>query len=130
MPCIAFVETVSSTAAANMITRYAVFSGELQTGKESQMRTYVNNVLAPLWRQFTGAHVVRVLFQVEQDPEGPTIPLVLAISYADETAMQRALESPARYESRDLLPDFYREYFESVSLYHYVMDTAEIEPAT
>jgi len=111
-----------------VITRYAVFSGELRTGKESQMRAYVNNVLTPLWRQFTGAHEVRVLFQVEQDPEGPTIPLVLAISYANKVAMQRALESPARYKSRDLPPDFYKQYFESINLFHYVMDSSVYEP--
>ena len=30
------------------------------------MGAYVNDVLAPLWRQFDGAHTVRVMFGLEQ----------------------------------------------------------------
>ena len=108
-----------------MITRYAVFHGNLLSGKEQAMKHYVNETLAPLWRQFTGAETVRISFQKLQDQNGPAIPLVLAISYLNEAAMLRALDSPARYQSRDLLPEFYARYFESVDLYHYVMDTHE-----
>ena len=111
-----------------MITRYAVFAGRLHEGTKDQMQAYVNQTLVPLWRQFTDAEMIRVLFEVEQDPNGPSIPLVLAISYADEAAMQRALQSPARYESRDLLPDFYTNYFETIDLYHYVMESHLFEP--
>jgi len=36
--------------------------------------------------------------------------------------MARALDSPARYESRDLLPGFFETYLDG-SLHHYLMDT-------
>ncbi len=108
-----------------MLTRYAMFAGEVKAGKQQAMQNYVNEVLAPLWRQFTGAHSVRVQFAVEQDDNGPNIPLVLAISYSDKVAMQTALASPARYQSRDLLPEFYDTYFSEVSLYHYLFEHAE-----
>ena len=70
------------------------------------MRAYVNDVLAPIWRQFYGAYMVRVMFAVEQDPDGPSYPLIRAITYPDTAAMARGLASPARYESRHTLPNF------------------------
>ena len=82
------------------------------------MRAFVDEKLTPLWRKFAGAEEVQVLFGVEYDPAGPTIPLVLAITYADHDAMARALESPARYQSRDLLPGLYERFFEDVHLWH------------
>ena len=72
MPCLVFAATVLSIAGGDhMLTRYAIFEGRVRPGMDSEMRDYVNNVLAPLWRQFDGAHTVRVMFGVEQDPDGP-----------------------------------------------------------
>ena len=105
-----------------MLTRYAIFEGRVRSGMDNEMRDYVNDVLVPIWRQFDGAHTVRVMFGVEQDPEGPSLPLVLAITYLDAAAMERGLASPARYESRDLLPEFFAKYIDG-KLLHYVMET-------
>lgn len=106
-----------------MLTRCAAFVGVVAPGLEADMRTYVEEVLAPLWRQFDGASDVRVMFSVQDDPNGPSVPVVLAIDYPDEAAMERALDSPARYESRDLLPEFYERFFTEVTLLHYLMET-------
>ena len=105
-----------------MLTRLAIFHGRVRDGQDTAMRRYVEDVLAPLWRQFDGAEEVRVMYGVEQDDGGPEIPLILAITYLDRAAMARALDSPARYESRDLLPDFFETYLNG-SLHHYLMDT-------
>ncbi|WP_108880884.1 hypothetical protein [Anderseniella sp. Alg231-50] len=105
-----------------MITRYAFFAGTVKPGQEAAMRAFVDERLAPLWRKFACAEQVEVLFGMESDPAGPAIPLVLAITYADHDAMSRALDSPARYESRDLLPDFYERFFEDIHLWHYVFE--------
>ena len=110
-----------------MLTRYAIFEGRVRPGMDSEMRGYVNDVLVPLWRQFDGAHTVRVMFGVEQDPDGPSFPLALAITYLDAAAMARGLASPARYESRDLLPDFFAKYIDG-KLLHYVMETDIFTP--
>src|SRR5690606_40840604 len=56
--------------------------------------------LVPLWKQFAGAQEVRVMFGEERDEGAPEFPLILAISYPDRTAMERALASPARAQSR------------------------------
>ena len=103
-----------------MITRYAIFIGEVRDGQESGFRDYVETRLAPLWRQFDGASEVRVEYGRDQDPNGPEIPLILAVTYPNDDAMARALNSPARYESRDLLPELYEKYLDA-KLVHYVM---------
>ena len=46
----------------------------------------------------------------------------MAITYRDAAAMARGLASPARYESRDLLPNFFAKYIDG-KLLHYVMET-------
>jgi len=91
------------------------------------MRAYVNDVLAPIWWQFYGAHTVRVMFGVEQDPDGPSYPLILAITYRHAAAIACGLASPARYESRDLLPSFFAKYIDG-KLLHYVMETDSFMP--
>jgi len=105
-----------------MITRYAMFIGAVKAGKDADMRAWVTEHLKPLWCQFACAEEVRVLYGVEQDDNGPIIPLVLAISYADHEAMERGVNSPARFASRDLLPEFYERFFDEVVLWHYVME--------
>ena len=105
-----------------MITRYAIFGGKLKPGQEAAMRAWVSEHLTPLWRRFACAEEVRVLHGVEQDANGPNIPLILAITYADRDAMQRGLESPARYAAKDLLPELYDRFFDEVVLWHYVME--------
>ena len=105
-----------------MITRYAIFTGQIREGQETAFRNYVDTRLTPLWRKFDGASQVRVMFGEDQDATGPQIPLILAIDYPDRAAMARALDSPARYESRDLLPELYEKYLDA-TLHHYVMET-------
>ena len=49
MPCLVFAATVLSTVGADsMLTRYAFFEGRIRPGMDSEMRAYVNDVLAPL----------------------------------------------------------------------------------
>jgi hypothetical protein len=103
-----------------MLTRYALFEGRVRPGMDSEMRAYVNDVLAPLWRQFYGAHTVRVMFAVEKDPDGPSYPLIRAITYPDTAAMARGLASPARYEPRDTLPNFFAKFIDRKLLNHII----------
>ena len=111
-----------------MITRMAIFEGRVKPGQDAAMRAFVDAKLKPLWRQFTGAQEVRVYFATQQDPNGPVIPLILAITYPDKSAMARALDSPGRYESRDMLPAFYETYFDEVKLYHYELECDSHQP--
>ena len=51
----------------------------------------------------------------------------MAITYRDAAAMARGLASPARYESRDLLPNFFATYIDE-KLLHYVMEPDSFMP--
>ena len=101
-----------------MLTRLAIFEGRVKPGQEEAMRAYVETELAPLWRQFQPSKEVRVLYNAEEGD----IPLVLAVTYVDRSAMEAALDTPARYQSRDMLPAFYERFFEEVSLKHQLFE--------
>ena len=59
MPCSVFAATVLSTAGGDvMLNRYAIFEGRVRPGMDNEMRDCVNDVFAPLWRQFDGACTV------------------------------------------------------------------------
>jgi len=105
-----------------VLTKYAFFAGTLKPGQEKTLRAFVDAELKPLWRQFQPSEEVRVLYGVEQDANGPTIPLVLAVTYRDEAAMAEAMKSDARHKARDILPLLYERFFEEVNLWHYVFD--------
>lgn len=105
-----------------MLTKYAFFSGEIKAGQENAMREYVETQLRPLWNDFQPSVQVRVLYGVEQEPNGPAIPLVLAVTYRNQAAMDEAMDSKARHEARELLPVLYERFFEKITLWHYVFE--------
>ena len=84
-----------------MITRYALFEGSIKPSQHDAFKDYVNQTLIPLWTQFDGAHEVRVMFGEERDEGAPEFPLILAISYPDQAALDRAMACDARFASRD-----------------------------
>ncbi|WP_299603873.1 hypothetical protein [uncultured Tateyamaria sp.] len=105
-----------------MITRYAIFGGKVKDGKEAEMRAWVTEHLTPLWRKFACAEEVRVLYGMDQDADGPNIPLILAITYADRAAMEKGITSPARHAAKALLPELYDRFYDKIELWHYLMD--------
>jgi len=109
-----------------MITKLAIFEGTVKPGKEAAMRAYVESTLRPLWEAFEGAHRVRVLYGTKSDDKGPNIPLILEVDYLTQEHLDQAMSSPARYESRDLLPGFYEAYFDEVALRH--VETTRFTP--
>ena len=104
-----------------MITRFALFEGSIHDGKTQAFRAAVNARLLPLWRQFTGAQEVRVMFGEERDEGAPEFPLILAISYPDRAAMERALQSPARARSREVTGQIVAEFFNG-RIHHHVTE--------
>jgi hypothetical protein len=84
-----------------MIIRYAEFVGRIQDGKEDEFFAFVKDVLTPLWTKFDGAASVTVSREMERDEGAPSMPLLLAISYPDRTALDCAMACDARFESRE-----------------------------
>ena len=86
------------------------------------MRSYVEAELAPLWHSFQPSEDVKILFNVEDDNDGPNFPLALIVTYKDRASLDQAMESDARYKARDMLPSFYDMFFDEVKLLHYVFE--------
>ncbi|WP_299784606.1 antibiotic biosynthesis monooxygenase [uncultured Roseobacter sp.] len=107
-----------------MITRFALFEGAVKPGKTEAFRTAVKERLVPLWTQFPGNTDVRVMFSDDRDAGAPEFPLILAISYPDAAAMTAALDSPARFQSKDVTGQIVEEFFDG-RIHHHVTERHE-----
>ena len=83
-----------------MFIRCAFFEGKVKPGCDDAFSTFVKERLVPLWTQFPGAEEVRVLRQQESDTDNPHYAMVLAIKYPDKAAIERAMVSDVRAQSR------------------------------
>ena len=110
-----------------MITRYALFEGEIHPGRETQFRDFVQQRLVPLWVRFPGALEVRVTFEVSRDDGAASYPLVLAVSYPDLAAVETALQSKVRFESREVTRELLTMFTGTV--HHHVCDALTFAPA-
>jgi len=109
-----------------MITRYAFFEGEIHAGREAEFRTFVKQKLVPLWTQFPGATEVRVMDELERDDGSPPYAMILAIRYPDRDEVGRALQSPVRFQSREVTQELLKMFTGRV--HHHVCDTNEYSP--
>ena len=85
-----------------MFIRCAFFRGRAKPGHEAEFTTYVRDRLVPLWTRFPGAEEVRVLRQEEADVAEPHFEMVLQIRYPSREAIEAALASDVRFESREV----------------------------
>jgi antibiotic biosynthesis monooxygenase (ABM) superfamily enzyme len=84
----------------NMFIRCAFFEGRVKPGCEEAFATFVKDRLVPLWTKFPGAEEVRVLRQIEADVDEPHYAMVLSIGYPNRAAIDEALKSNVRQQSR------------------------------
>lgn len=83
-----------------MFIRCAFFEGRVKSGHETAFTEFVNKRLVPLWTKFPGAEEVRVLRQQQSDTNEPYYEMVLAIRYPSKEAIELALKSDVRNQSR------------------------------
>ena len=93
-----------------MYIRCAFFEGRAKPGCEEAFTAYVHERLIPLWRQFPGAEDVRVLRQQDSDTDQPHYEMVLAIRYPSLEAIDLALKSEARNQSREVTKDLVKMF--------------------
>ena len=110
-----------------MIIRYALFEGEIHSGREAEFRAFVKDRLVPLWTQFPGAVEVRVLDGTDRDAGAPHYAMALAIRYPDMAACERALASPVRAQSREVTGELLTMFTGRV--HHHVFEASEYAPA-
>lgn len=83
-----------------MYIRCAFFEGKVHEGCDQRFADFVREKLLPLWTRFPGAVEVRVLRQMESDTPAPHYAMVLAIKYPTLAAIEVAMQSDVRAESR------------------------------
>lgn len=109
-----------------MITRYALFEGEIAEGADAAFRDAILSEVLPTWRAFPGALAVRVSFADDRDDGAPAFPLILAIDYPDLAALEAALASPARAASRAATQGVLTRFF--TGRIHHHVTTAHAYP--
>jgi hypothetical protein len=103
-----------------MITRTAVFEGTLKKGLEERFFAAVKERLLPLWQRFPYASNVRMLRVTACDAGAPSIVMIQQIDYPSMAALEEALASPVRAESRAVTMEL-MQMFEG-RLYHIVSE--------
>lgn len=109
-----------------MYIRCAFFEGRVKSGCEEAFATFVKNRLVPLWTQFPGATEVRVLRQKDSDSLEPHYAMVLAIKYPSLAAIDDALKSDVRAQSREETQELV-ELFDG-RIFHTVFEVAHDMP--
>ncbi|WP_321889107.1 hypothetical protein [Paraburkholderia bannensis] len=83
-----------------MITRTAIFEGQIKPGCEERFFAEVQERLVPLWRQFPKASNVRLQRVQAQDADAPSIVMIQQIDYPSVADVEAALASPVRSQAR------------------------------
>ena len=83
-----------------MITRTAIFEGNIKKGFEDTFYAHVENELLPLWKQFPHASNVRYFKVTESDNEEREIVLIQQIDYPSKAHLEEALNSESRTKAR------------------------------
>jgi hypothetical protein len=105
-----------------MFIRCAFFEGKVKPGCDRAFADFVKERLLPLWTQFPGAEEVRVLRQLDSDTDSPHYAMVLAIKYPSREAIELAMASNVRAQSRAETGDLIK-IFEG-RIFHTVFDVA------
>jgi antibiotic biosynthesis monooxygenase (ABM) superfamily enzyme len=103
-----------------MYIRCAFFEGRVKPGCDEAFCSFVKERLLPLWTQFPGATEVRVLRQRESDTAEPHYAMVLAIRYPSLEAIELAMQSDVRAQSRAVTGELVK-MFEG-RIFHTVFD--------
>jgi hypothetical protein len=104
-----------------MITRFALFEGQVNSGETEAFRAAVLAEVLPHWKAFPGVLAVRVCFANERDEGAPELPLVLAISYPDREAVDVALASPERASAKAATESVLARFF-SGRIHHHITE--------
>jgi hypothetical protein len=107
-----------------MITRFALFEGNVKDDKIDAFQNAVKERLVPVWKQFPGNSSVKVMFSTDRDDGAPEFPLILAITYPDMATMEGALDSSARFESKGITGEIVEEFFTG-KIHHHVTQLNE-----
>ena len=102
-----------------MITRYALFEGQVHAGQTEAFRAAVLAELLPVWQSFPGHLAIRVTFSDSRDAGAPAFPLILAIDWPDMRTVEAFLAHPVRQRGRAATESVLSRYFTG-RIHHHV----------
>ncbi len=104
-----------------MITRFALFEGQVNPGETEAFRAAVLAEVLPHWKSFPGVLAVRVCFANERDDGAPELPLILAISYPNRAAVDVAMASPERAAAKAATESVLARFFHG-RIHHHITE--------
>ena len=107
-----------------MITRYAMFEGQIHPGQTEAFRAAILADVLPHWQSLHDVLSVRVCFENERDEGAPEMPLILAISYPNRAAVDTALASPQRAAAKAATESVRERYFTG-RIHHHITQAVE-----
>jgi hypothetical protein len=109
------------------VVRMAFFEGALKVGREADFFAYANTNLVPLWTRFPELLSFRMRTNASSDDGAHPFVLILEFTYPSRAAMERALASPIRAESREVTKALF-DFFDG-RISHIVADVADFPTA-
>ena len=110
-----------------MFKRLAFFEGAIRPGREAAFDAYVNERLVPLWTRFPKALRIEVPREVEAEDGAHRYPMVLSTAHPDRGAIDEALGSSVRFESREVTKGLF-EFFDG-RIFHVVYEVRGHAPS-
>jgi putative acetyltransferase len=109
-----------------MITRFALFEGQINTGETDAFRAAILKEVLPHWKSFPGVIAVRVCFANERDEGAAELPLILTISYPNRKAVDVALASPERALAKAATEAVLARFFRG-RIHHHITEANDYE---
>ncbi|MGB1023820.1 MAG: EthD family reductase [Paracoccaceae bacterium] len=85
-----------------MFVRCAFFKGKIKDGMEADFHSHWRENLVPLWSAFPNLQELRVMREVESDDPDSPFPLVMAMKFKTRDDIEEALNSPTRWQSKEV----------------------------
>lgn len=109
------------------VVRMAFFEGALKPGREADFFAYANTRLVPLWTRFPELLSFRMRTNASSDDGAYPFVLILEFTYPSRAAMERALSSQVRSESREVTKGLF-DFFDG-RISHIVADATDFPTA-
>jgi hypothetical protein len=93
-----------------MITRTAIYEGQIKPGHEDALFRDVADRLVPIWLEFPDVQAVRVQRVTQPDADAPSIVMVMEMDFPSLDLMHASLASPIREASHALTLEVLRDF--------------------
>ncbi len=110
-----------------MLTRTAVYEGQIKAGREEEFFARVRNELEPIWARFPHVTAVRVQRMQSADEDARPIAMILEMDFPDMAAIEDCLASSIRPQAHAKTEEV-MQLFDG-RFYHFVAQARTVDPA-